>query len=123
MVKTTTPRTPKNQATEHAVIDFDALRNVEHTNDVVEYTIRCLLAVTPRLAKAVEEAAVNATRKQVKGVFGGEKPYVAKTLVEDSSLRNEQIRRLYQSGERVSYLERKFQLSARQIYRIIDDGM
>jgi Mor family transcriptional regulator len=120
MVKTTTLRTQKNQTTpEHVMIDFDALHMVKHTDDVVEYTLRCVLALTPRLEKAVIEAA----EKQVRDVFGGDRLYVARRPGESTSQRNEEIRRLHQNGERVSYLERKFKLSARQIYRIIEDSL
>ena len=119
MVKTTSPRTPKAQASEHAVIDFDALHMVKHTDDVVEYTLRCVLALTPRLEKAVIEAA----EKQVRDVFGGDRLYVARRPGEGTTQRNEEIRRLHRNGERVPYLERKFQLSARQIYRIIEDSL
>ncbi len=121
MVKTTNPRTPKNQATieQAAIVDFDALHAVKHTDDVVEYTLRCILALTPRLERAVIDAA----EKQVRDVFGGDRLYVARRPGEGTSQRNEEIRRLHQSGERVSYLERKFNLSARQIYRIIDNTL
>ena len=47
MVKTVThPVRPQNP--QQALIDLDALRHVKHSDDVVEYTMRCIAAMTPR---------------------------------------------------------------------------
>jgi len=92
-----------------------ALAAVPHTDDVVEYTLRCVLALAPGLQAAVVEAA----DRQVRGLFGRTNPYIACRAGEGRSARNQQIRRDHQAGERVPLLMRRYGLSDPQIRRIL----
>jgi Mor family transcriptional regulator len=91
------------------------LAAVPHSDDVVEYTMRCVLALAPQLNQAVLDAA----DRQVRDVFGRCKPYVAVRQGEGRSERNEAIRRDFQAGERVPLLMRRYDLSRATIMRIL----
>lgn len=95
-----------------------ALAAVPHTDDVVEYAMRCVLALAPQLNQAVIEAA----DRQVRDVFGRCTPYVAVRQGEGRSARNDAIRRDHQAGERVPLLMRRYGLSDPQIRRILRTG-
>lgn len=95
-----------------------ALAAVEHTDDVVEYTIRCLLALAPGFSRAAADAA----ERQVREVFGRSSPYVAVRRGDGRSARNDAIRRDHQAGERIPLLVRRYGLCERQILRILSTG-
>lgn len=115
----------KNQATQTPVLELvlqgdsaataeqQALASVEHTDDVVEYTLRCIMALAPRLNAAV----VRAAEAQVREVFGGDEVWVGRRP--DLQNRNASIRRDYLAGERVALLARRYQLTQRHVLRII----
>lgn len=118
MVKTTNPRIPKNQATieQAAIVDFDALHAVKHTENVVEYTLRCVLALAPNFEKSL----IDAINKQVDKEFGGTLSYHPAPPNEAIKRRNDEIAMLYAKGERIAYLSRKFKISSRHISRILN---
>ena len=95
----------------------DALQAVPYTDDVVEYTLRCVLALAPSfqacLARQIEA--------QVRGTFGGARVYVGKRAGEGAATRNAAIRRDYRAGERLELLERRYGLGRVQLWRIIND--
>ncbi len=93
--------------------DQQALATVEHSDDVVEYTLRCVMALAPRLNAAVLRAA----EAQVREVFGGDEVWVGRRP--DLLSRNDAIRRDYLAGERVALLSRRYQLTQRHVLRII----
>lgn len=90
-----------------------ALAAVEHTNDVVEYTLRCVMALAPQLKAAI----VRAAEAQVREVFGGDEVWVGRRP--DLQNRNAAIRRDYLAGERVALLARRYDLTQRHVLRII----
>lgn len=93
----------------------DALASVEHTDDVVEFTLRCVLAMSPTISEAVAHAA----DRYVREVFGGSRAYIAAKAGEGTSARNQAIRRDYLLGERISLLARRYGVSERQVIRIV----
>lgn len=98
---------------EHAQPGLD---HVEHTDDVVEFTLRCVLALAPSLSQAIVAAA----EQHVRHVFGGDEVWVSKRR--DLVRRNSEIMREYLAGERISYLSRKHEISERHVMRIIKTG-
>lgn len=115
MVKTVTPPV-RQQNPQQALIGLEALRCVEPSDDVVEYTMRCIAAMTPRLEAGILEAAEQHVREQ----FGGERVYVGKRSGQGLVERNAEIRRLHQRGERVQFLARKFNLSRFRVHAILN---
>lgn len=103
----------KNQSTQ------DSLDAIPHTDDVVEYALRCVLALAPGLTEAIQAQIKAAACHQVRDVFGGERVYITRRAGEGRSDRNAQIRRDYLAGERIPLLERRYSLSARQIWNVI----
>jgi Mor family transcriptional regulator len=93
------------------------LQKVEHTDDVVEYTIRCVLAMAPALSAAMHRHIEEAAGAQVKLVFGGERHYITSR---DNSRRDAQIRSDYQAGERIPLLERRYRLKKSRLLEIIN---
>lgn len=90
-----------------------ALAQVAHTDDVVEYTLRCVLALAPGLSEAVARQA----GERVRSVFGGDEVWVSKRP--DLTRRNAAIVRDYLAGERLGLLSRRYELSERRILQII----
>ena len=95
----------------------DALQAVQYTDDVVEYTLRCVLAMSPSISEAVAQAA----DRYVREVFGGARVYVGKRAGDGTATRNAAIRRDYRAGERLELLERRYGLGRVQLWRIIND--
>lgn len=95
----------------------DALADVEHTDDVVEYTLRCVLALAPSLSEAVARTA----EAHVREMFGGEEIWLSRKefRLQDRIRRDEAIMRDYRAGERIGLLSRRYQLSERRILQII----
>jgi Mor family transcriptional regulator len=93
----------------------EALATVPPSEDVVDFTLRCVLAMAPGLSEAIARMA----DAHVREVFGGDRVYVANRRGEGHSARNAAIRRDYQNGERVELLMRRYQLSSRRIYEIL----
>lgn len=91
------------------------LAAVPHTDDVVEYTLRCVLALAPSLSKTITEAA----DRQVRDLFGRSTAYVAVRAGDGRTSRNDAIRRDHLRGERVAYLCRRYNLTRSQIHRIL----
>jgi Mor family transcriptional regulator len=110
----TKARTAKTEAAP-AAPNFDALAAVEHTDDVVEFQLRCVLALAPQLSEAIAQAAAAYTRS----LFGGSRAYIASRAGEGTSARNAAIRRDYLLGERIGLLSRRYGVSERQVLRII----
>lgn len=95
------------------------LDQIPHSDDVVEYTLRCVLALAPGLTTAIQAQIKASACQQVREVFGGERVYITRRAGEGRSDRNAQIRRDYLAGERIPLLERRYSLSARQIWNVI----
>lgn len=115
MVKTVTPPVrPENP--QRALIDLEALQHVPHSDDIVEYLLRCIAAMTPRLEAGILDAAEQQVREQ----FGGERVYVGKRRGQGLVERNAEIRRLYERGERVAFIARKFSLSRFRVHAILN---
>lgn len=88
------------------------LDKVAYTDDPVEFTLRCVLAMAPQLNEAVARAAEEHVRH-----YFGESTASRQRIYEQ---RNDQIRRLYLQGERVGFIARKFSLSRSQVHRILN---
>ena len=116
MVKTVTPPA-RPQNPQQALIDLDALRHVEHSDDVVEYALRCIAAIKPDLEAGVLDAAEQHVREQ----FGGERVYVGKRRGQGMVERNAEIRRLHLRGERVQFIARKFGLTRQRVTQILGE--
>ncbi|MET3915963.1 Mor family transcriptional regulator [Variovorax sp. OAS795] len=67
--------------------------------------------LTPELVKSVEAG--------VRADWGGDRVFIAKRRGEGHSNRNSRIFRDYLAGERVKLLSRRYELSERQVLRII----
>ncbi len=67
--------------------------------------------LTPELVKSVEAS--------VRADWGGDRVFIAKRRGEGHSSRNSRIFRDYLAGERVKLLSRRYELSERQVLRII----
>lgn len=113
--KTRQPKPDLLTAADQAPDCAAALAQVAHTDDVVEYTLRCVLALAPGLSEAVARLA----EAQVRGTFGGDRVYVARRQGEGTSERNAAIRRDFARGERVELLVRRYGVSRTHVYRIL----
>lgn len=92
-------------------IDF---RHVPHSDDVVEFTIRCAQAVAK-----IDEGHAKAVDRHVRDLFGKSTVYIAQRRGEGTSARNTAIRLRFASGDHVQLLARRHDLSERQIWRIL----
>lgn len=88
-------------------------------NDIV-------LDIITRLQDALAEAKGELTPELMKGVevsvradWGGDRVFIAKRRGEGHSSRNSRIMRDYLGGERLKLLARRYELSERQVLRII----
>lgn len=100
-----------------AAPETDLLQSIDYTDDVVEYTLRCVLALAP----AMSEHIARQVDAQVRGTFGGARVYVGRRTGEGTAARNEAIRRDYRNGERLELLERRYGIGRVQIWRIVND--
>ena len=109
------------QAKAETLPDIAALQSVPVTEDVIEYTIACALALSPpELRTAVRAHIALHASAQVRRVFGGDRMYISKRPGEGNSERNAAIKRDYwQRGEHIPLLERRYGLGARQLWYII----
>ena len=89
--------------------------DLEHTDDFVDDVLRVVGTLVPDMTPEQSKAAAAAVRDR----WGGDRPYIARRAGEGYSSRNEQIRRDYLRGERFEFLERRYQLSKRQLIRIV----
>ena len=89
------------------------LRTIEMTDDVVDYTLRCVLAMAPAF-----KAHLAQVETHVRQQFGGEAVWVAKRR--DIEARNSSIRQDFERGERPQLLARRYKLSPVQIWRIVN---
>lgn len=102
--------------TEPSLPDLSAvMAMVEYSDDVVEYTLRVVMAMAPDFSAAVREAA----ERHVREMFGGSHVYVPRRAGDGRALRNDAIRSDYRSGERIGLLARRYHLSPTQIWRIV----
>jgi Mor family transcriptional regulator len=92
------------------------LAAVEHSDDVVEYTLRVVMAMAPGFSAAAREAA----DRHVRELFGGSRVYVPRRTGDGRAERNDKIRRDYRAGERIGFLARRYGLSETQIWRIVN---
>jgi len=93
--------------------------NITNHNDIV-------LDILGRVQEALAEAKGELTPEMVKGVeagiradWGGDRVFIAKRRGEGHGNRNSRIFRDYLAGERVKLLSRRYELSERQVHRII----
>lgn len=93
--------------------------NSNNRNDIV-------LDILGRVQEALAEAKGELTPELVKSVeagvradWGGDRVFIAKRRGERHSSRNSRIFRDYLAGERVKLLSRRYELSERQVLRII----
>jgi Mor family transcriptional regulator len=94
---------------------------VQHTDDVVEYTLRCVLAMAPQLTEAIRQSIRQDVNDQVRSVFGGERAYISRRPGDGRFARNAQIRRDYKAGERIPLLQRRYGLSSARLWQIINE--
>lgn len=93
-----------------------ALAAAEYSDDVVEYTLRVVMAMAPGISPDVRAAA----ERHVREMFGGSQVYVPLRAGDGRASRNEAIRRDYRNGERIGLLARRYHLSPAQIWRIVN---
>ncbi|SFQ41465.1 Mor transcription activator family protein [Variovorax sp. OK605] len=93
--------------------------NNANRNDIV-------LDIIGRLQEALTAARGELTPELLKGVetsvradWGGDRVFIAKRSGEGHNNRNSRIFRDYLAGERVKLLSRRYELSERQVLRII----
>lgn len=91
----------------------DLLAQVEFSDDPVEYTLRCVLALAPQLSEAVARSA----EEHVRNVFGETMESRKRVIAQ----RNRAIVRDYLAGERISLLSRRYGLTERRILQIIKE--
>lgn len=91
------------------------LAAVPVTEDVVAYTLACVLALAPRISAAM----VSTVERQVRDVFGGDEVWVASAAAQLRADRDQKIRRDYLAGERLELLQRRYGLSKRRLLQIV----
>jgi hypothetical protein len=97
-----------------------ALAAVPVTEDVIEYTIRCALALSPPDMRAELRAYIALhTSQQARRIFGGDRMYISRRSREGTSQRNAQIKRDYLAGDLIPLLMSRYGLCSRQIWYIV----
>jgi hypothetical protein len=104
--------------------ELERLRAVQPCDDLLEYTMRCVLALAPQLEAEVLVAA----ERQVRDLFGGDRIYVGRRAGQGLNpreaarrdVRNAAIRRDFQAGERIALLTRRYGISTTQVWRIVN---
>lgn len=91
------------------------LAEVPVTDDIVQYTLACVMALAPRTSAALQ-AAVDC---QVRDAFGGDEVWIADGAAQLRKERDNKIKRDYLAGERIELLERRYKLGRRRIFQII----
>lgn len=91
------------------------LAAVPVTDDVVAYTLACILALAPRTSAAM----VSTVERQVRDVFGGDEVWVASAAAQLRADRDQKIKRDYLAGERLELLERRYKLGKRRLLQIV----
>jgi Mor family transcriptional regulator len=84
-------------------------------DDIVADILQRVVALTPGFSAAL---AVQIDR-DVRDLWGGDRPYIARRAGEGSSQRNAAIRRDWRAGERIGYLVRKYGLTRQRIHQIV----
>lgn len=85
------------------------------TEDVVAYTLACVLALAPRTSAAIAAKV----ERQVRDTFGGDEVWIAAAAAQLRADRDARIRRDYLAGERTELLERRYGLKKRRILQIV----
>lgn len=98
-----------------------ALAAVPVTEDIIEYTLACALALSPPDVRAyLRQHVASQVSGQARKVFGGDRIYIGKSIGDSVSDRNEAIKRDWQRGERYSLLERRYKLGKTRLWQIIN---
>jgi len=90
------------------------LQQVQISDDLLEYTLRCAAQLSPALGSHEIQAIEAAVRE----LFGGSRVYVAKRGGCGSE-RNDAIRAAYARGERVELIARRHGLKKTRVYQIL----
>lgn len=85
------------------------------SDDIVADILQRVVAITPGFTAALA-AQVD---RDVRDLWGGDRPYIARRAGEGTSARNAAIRRDFQAGERIGLLVRKYGLSRQRIHQIL----
>lgn len=98
----------------------EVLASIPLTEDVIEYTIACTLALAPpEVPPDLRQNIALKTSQQVRRVFGGDRVYISIRAGEGHSSRNQAIKRDYLAGEHIHLLERRYGLKRTRIWEII----
>lgn len=102
-------------------IDPDAiLAGVAMTDDVIEYTIACALALSPPDMRAeIRQRIAQHASLQARRVFGGDRVYISIKAGQGHSSRNAAIKRDYLAGEHMHLLERRYGIGRSRLFEII----
>ncbi len=95
------------------------LEEVPVSEDIVEYTMACVLAMAPGTSAAI----LTAVERQVRKTFGGDEVFIAKGAAQLRKERDAQIKRDYMAGARVAQLMRRYKITRGRIYQIIRAGV
>jgi Mor family transcriptional regulator len=104
-----------------------ALPYIPDENDHVAELLRMVIDMAPAFGIALEAQAKLAAKVngQFRDLWGGDRGYIQKESVrqriDTRCARNESIRREHRAGERIPYLARKYQISERQVTRVLQD--
>jgi Mor family transcriptional regulator len=108
MVKIAKPQAIQAQPEEMTVSE-------PNENDIIDDILRRVIAMAPGFSEALA-AQID---KEARAQWGGDRPYISLRRGDGRSTRNANIKRDYLAGERVPLLERRYGLSARQIWNVI----
>lgn len=90
------------------------------TDDVIEYTIACALALSPpELRAELRQHIATQASRQVRRVFGGDRVYIGIRAGQGHSARNAAIKRDYLAGEHLNLLERRYGVKRSRLWEII----
>ena len=113
MPKAAPPAPPTHQAT--TATTTPAMPWDGASDDIVADILQRVIALTPGFTAALA-AQVD---RDVRDLWGGDRPYIARRAGEGSSQRNAAIRRDWRAGERIGYLVRKYGLTRQRIHQIL----
>ena len=90
--------------------------------DIITDTLKTISALCDKNEGKLDESVIEKADQAIRAKWWGDRPYIARRPGEGSSERNQAIMRDYQRGERICYLANKYQISRKQVTRIIQSA-
>jgi hypothetical protein len=99
-----------------------SFNSVPVTEDVVNYAIGCVLAISStEIEEEIRQRITQSASQQTRLVYGGERMYIPLKKGGSDEIRNAKIRNEHQAGESAAKLQKRYGLSKSRIWQIIKE--